>query len=90
MMSEQEALITTVITRLWRNQIAMCEALPALALLLAESVRSEHAARVMQLSARLLDSDHLVEPAITALVAISGKRFQPANDDGATTSPTKK
>lgn len=88
-MSEQEALITTVITRLWRNQIAMFEALHDLALLLSESGRSEHAARVMQLSARLLDSDH-VEPAITALVEISGKRFQPANDDGATLSPTEK
>lgn len=90
MMSEQEACITTVITRLWRNQMAMCEALHGLALLLAESGRSDHAARVMQLSARLLDSDHVVEPAITALVNISGRRFQPANDDSASPSPTDK
>jgi hypothetical protein len=75
------SFITTVITRLWRNQIAMCEALHDLALLLAESGHSEHAARVMQLSARLLDSDHVVEPAITALVEISGQRFQSANDE---------
>lgn len=87
MMSEQEACITTVITRLWRNQIAMSEALHALALLLADSGRSDHAARVMQLSAKMLDSDHVVEPAITALVEISGKRFQPANDGDVMPTP---
>lgn len=81
MMSEKEACLTTVITRLWRNQIVMCEALHALASLLVKSGRSDQAARMMQLSARMLDSEHVIEPAITALVEISGKRFQPANDE---------
>ncbi|MNJ23016.1 hypothetical protein D3C77_173940 [compost metagenome] len=55
MMPEQAACITTAITRLWGNQTAMCEALRALALFLAETGHPDRSARVMQLSATLLD-----------------------------------
>lgn len=80
-MSEQEVCITTVVTRLWGNQMAICEALHALALLLTETGHPDQAVRVMQLSKRLLDSSYEIEPAIGALTEISGRRFQPANDE---------
>lgn len=83
MMSEQEACITTVITRLWGNQMATCEALHALALLLTETGHPDRAARVMQLSKTLLDSSYEIEPAIGALVEMSGRWFRPTNDEDA-------
>lgn len=49
-MSEQEVCISSVVTRLWGNQMAMCEALHALALLLTETGNPDQAVRVMQLS----------------------------------------
>ncbi|WJM54474.1 hypothetical protein QUC26_04700 [Pseudomonas asiatica] len=86
-MSEQETCITTVVTRLWGNQMATCEALHVLALLLTETGHPERAERVMQVSKRLLDSSFVIEPAISALVEISRKRFQPANDDDGASPP---
>ncbi|MFQ6572880.1 hypothetical protein [Pseudomonas sp. UM16] len=55
-MSEQEVCITTVVTRLWGNQMAIYEAPHALALLLTETGQPEPAERVMQVLKKLLDS----------------------------------
>lgn len=78
-MSEEEVCITTVVTRLWGNQMAMCEALHALTLLL-KTGHPDRADNVMQLSNRPLDSIYVIEPAVKALVEISGRGLQPAND----------
>ncbi|MNN12197.1 hypothetical protein D3C81_1251800 [compost metagenome] len=88
MYTEHESHTTTALIRLWTNQMAMCEALQVLALWLAESGYSERSARVMQVAGQVLDSNHVIEPAVRALVEMSGRRFQPANDDDATPPPT--
>lgn len=73
MMSEQEVCTARVLNQLWRNQIAICEALHARASWLSEAGHPERSVSVSQLAGKLLDSSRIIEP---ALGSACGDKYQ--------------